>query len=240
MASVNQPARDLAIALSDVMGGAQGSDSKLQATIKRLHEAAGLDTGNGERLEDNPVIKKMKAELAEMQGHIKNHGDQLASIQQSTSTTSDDVRALRNLLEGGLGGNGGKGSWNAPGPKGLGKGADQGVPAVHENGPVVNPIMTKQMHETALSFLGVSKDRADVSQWAATIPEGGLPYLAWWTEIGKKKGLDQWRRKLKSLGASEAQVDGKDLAVMGTLLFQFLDEDGEWADTAMQQAPPAA
>ncbi|CAK0851240.1 unnamed protein product, partial [Prorocentrum cordatum] len=239
------PARDLAIALSDVMGGAQGSDSKLQATIKRLHEAAGLDTGNGERLEDNPVIKKMKAEFAEMQGHIKNHGDQLASIQQSASTTSDDVSALRSLLEGNFGGHGGKGSWNAPNGKGLGKGQDHGGPPagvqdVHENGPVMCNMMTKQTHETALSFIGVSKDRADVSSWAQTVPEGGLPYLAWWTEIGKKKGLDQWRRKLKSLGASDAQVDGKDLAVLGTLLFQLLDKDGEWADTAMQQAPPAA
>ena len=100
--------------------------------------------------------------------------------------------------------------------------------------------MTTMQHEAALAFLGVSKARADVQQWAETIPDAGVPYAAWWAEIGKKKGLDQWRRKLKNLGASPEQVDGKELANLGALLFQYLDKDGEWAESPLQQVPPAA
>ena len=90
------------------MDGAQDSGSKFQATNKRLYEAADLDTGNCERIEDNPMVKKVKVELAEVPGHDQNRGDLLVSHPKPTSTTSCNVRALRKLLEGTLGGFSGK------------------------------------------------------------------------------------------------------------------------------------
>ena len=84
--------------VTDVAGGAQGTDNKLLATIKRPHEAAGLSASIGEQLEDNPVIKKVKAGFAKMQGHVKGYGRRLAILLCVTLTNPDDARALRTLL----------------------------------------------------------------------------------------------------------------------------------------------
>ena len=163
-----------------------------------------------------------------MHGRVKNRGDQRASLQNTTSTTSDDVRALRNLLEGNLGGFSGKRDGQYINAKGFGKGpaaTDLAVVAL-DSGPVVAHVMTVAKHEGALSLLGVSEDRADVQRRAWTIPEHGIPCVAWWTEIANEKNTGQWRRKLEAIGASNEYAGGKGVNVMGTLLFQFLDEDG--------------
>eukprot|EP00959_Pyramimonas_sp_CCMP1952_P292629 6120170-Pyramimonas_sp.AAC.1 len=67
-----------------------------------------------------------------------------------------------------------------------------------------------------------------------------MPFAAWWTKIGKKKSTDQWKRKCKTLGATDGQLDHEDVTGVGALLYQHLDCDGEWTETPMQQAPAAA
>eukprot|EP00959_Pyramimonas_sp_CCMP1952_P365309 7650765-Pyramimonas_sp.AAC.1 len=94
----------------------------------------------------------MRAEFVEMQGHVKNRSEQLVSIQQSTSTTSNDVRALRNMLEGHLGGF----DFDSPNPKGPGRGHGslpraQSLPTAHENGRIMTNMMTAETHEAALA-----------------------------------------------------------------------------------------
>eukprot|EP00959_Pyramimonas_sp_CCMP1952_P425480 8912843-Pyramimonas_sp.AAC.1 len=100
MATTSQSARDLALALTSAMNGARGPDSKLRHTIKRLAEAAGLEQSSPSDLENDPVIKRARAEVATTQQEIKGHSDQLQTIQTSTTTAPNDVRALRNMMEG--------------------------------------------------------------------------------------------------------------------------------------------
>eukprot|EP00959_Pyramimonas_sp_CCMP1952_P199413 4171113-Pyramimonas_sp.AAC.1 len=100
--------------------------------------------------------------------------------------------------------------------------------------------MTIAQHELALSHLGISKNREDVKSCASQLPAAGTPFTAWWTELGKKKSTDQWIRKCKSLGTTEGQLEGKDVPAIGTLLYQHLDRDGEWAESPLQSAPVAA
>ena len=102
------------------------------------------------------------------------------------------------------------------------------------------PSLNVAHHELALGFIGISKAREDVATWAKQIPTEGLAFVAWWTEISKKKSLSQWLRKLENLGATPEQRQGLDLPGVGSLLYRFLDSEGEWTDTQMQDAPVAA
>ena len=180
-----------------------------------------------------------------MRDDIKGHTSQLNDIQNATSSTSADVLAMRQLLEGslGLGGGGGQASWDWNSGKAQGKGhqtAGGGVIPAATNVPVCKAMMTNAQHELALSYIGISKAREDVATWAKQIPNEGLAFVAWWTEISKKKSLSQWQRKLENLGATPEQRQGLDLPGVGSLLYRFLDSEGEWTDTPMQDAPVAA
>ena len=166
-----------------------------------------------------------------MRDDIKGHANKLNDIQSATSSTSSDVLAMRQLLE----------AWASN--KGQGKGHQTdgvGVTPAATNIPVCKALMTNAQHELALSYIGISKTREDVANWAKQIPNEGVAFADWWTEISKKKSLSQWTRKLENLGATPEQRQGLDLPGVGSLLYRFLDSEGEWTDTQMQEAPAAA
>ena len=76
-----QPARNQAVALTDMMNGAKTSYGKLQHMIKRLREAAGINQINSSRalddLKNNTTIKRVRAKIATLQKDFQGHADQL-------------------------------------------------------------------------------------------------------------------------------------------------------------------
>ncbi|CAK0807973.1 unnamed protein product [Prorocentrum cordatum] len=175
VATNSQPARDLALAHTSVMSGAQGSDSKLQHAIKRLAEAAGLAANSTSDLEDNPVIERMRSELAATQPEITGRSDQLQTIQTSTATTSNGVRAVRSMLEGMFSG----GSDHGTGPHQSQPGhSARPLQAVHAASALVFlASVNLAQHELALSYLGISRNREDVKSYATQCQTQGAFFL---------------------------------------------------------------
>ena len=145
------------------------------------------------------------------------------------------------MMEGVLGGGSDYAdSWNRR-AKGSGKGENHAavLPMHAATAPVFLPSMAVVQHELALSFIGIPKNCDDVRTFAGQIPQARMPFGTWWMEIGKTKNLEPWKRKCKSLRASDGQLENRDTAGIGALLYQHLDRNGEWSEIPMQAAPAA-
>eukprot|EP00959_Pyramimonas_sp_CCMP1952_P167714 3505303-Pyramimonas_sp.AAC.1 len=74
-----------------------------------------------------------------------------------------------------------------------------------------------EVHEGAPAMLGVGADRPLVQTVTQEVKDAGnqLPFVTRWTSLQKCKALSQWRSKLVSLGAKEADVKNLGLKQIG-------------------------
>ena len=61
-----------------------------------------------------------------------------------------------------------------------------------------------------------------------------LPFAMWWTSLQKCKSLSQWRTKLVSLGAVEADVKNLGFKQIGELIYSRVTEEGTIANKSLQ------
>ena len=89
-----------------------------------------------------------------------------------------------------------------------------------------------------LPKIGISLTRADVAAYSDVIQHtanGTVPFEDWWTTIQKCKSLEQWKSKLRALGANEPAIGRvQSHSHVGEMLYSHLDTDGSWQAASMQ------
>eukprot|EP00959_Pyramimonas_sp_CCMP1952_P458504 9476738-Pyramimonas_sp.AAC.1 len=65
-----------------------------------------------------------------------------------------------------------------------------------------------------------------------------MPFKTWWDTMGALKGVGQWKTKLTNLECPGEQLgDALTKQDVGKLLYQYLQQDGTWAEEEMQEFP---
>ena len=212
-------------------------DTRLVETIERLGQ---LCNANGKTsttsIAEDEDFQRLQREVRTLQSTVGTHSNELSSIKNTVAQTSNDVTAVRQLLEGTLGGNGA--GLRAPphNPVGGGGGGGEGLPdaphapdRVGEGLGAVDPLFTEVQvtaatHDRTHPVLGISLVRVDTASLRTELP---LEYGVWWTRVARCKTDDQWKAKFKHLGSTDAAIDPLSRAELERYLFTHLSSG--WA-----------
>ena len=173
--------------------------TELTNNIKRLHELVMVNLSSGEPfvLEHHPAFKKLRATVACFSDTVGARGKQLVESQSAADgtqqTIKDNFSRLRMLM-------------SSP-PCGHPK-KDGGHPELPL--PLFGEELSMALHESGLATLGVginhgvavalpTQDVLDASE--------KLTFEGWWGALQKINTITQWRQKLVSIGAQEADVE---------------------------------
>ena len=246
---------DLAEALTGVITRAEDKgDTRLQNTVRKLSEFLNspatrsnqpppqpatasqgplgpgvLPRGTAEdyaaaqaaAVEESPAFKKLRADVDLLATEQKQHKSAIAKIENTTQETSTDMKKLLGLFNARFA-HGGHPAGPAPGGDG-------------QNLALFAPTVTEAIHDKAIGYVGITSTRREASDCRGKLP---LPFKTWWDTMGTLKGLAQWKTKLTTLECPEEQL-GDELTRqnVGKLLYQYLLQDGTWAEEEMQEFP---
>ena len=105
------------------------------------------------------------------------------------------------------------------------------------------PLFTEEIdietHKKACAHLGISSTRQAAVELEKELDENsGAPWEDYWAKLSKLKSVEQWRSKLKTLGAKEDQVQQfGSLKDIGTFFYTNMNANCHICDTAIQLAP---
>ena len=103
--------------------------------------------------------------------------------------------------------------------------------------PMFPKFVTLADHDTVCPFLGVgTRSDAKTKVLRERISEqGGLEFEDWWSDLGKFKTDDQWRKKLASLGVPEGIFTEATRDRIGEILFGHIDDDCRYSEEPLSR-----
>ncbi|CAK0896625.1 unnamed protein product [Prorocentrum cordatum] len=233
-------------------GPRRSSPTRLQETVTGLQEMVGGTPSrlSDQALEANHVIQQIRNSVSSLAGTEQTQGRQFGALQATVDTTSGNLLATRQLLEGVLVSGGVR--WQAPpeeagalGALGVpGMAGPAGVTAAHVAAapsaptPLFGQFVDAELHSRALGVLGFGVGRADMQQLAAAISTAGLAQITfpeWWVSVQTTKTMIQWKAKATAYGCPEGAVNElTSFRLVGQALFSNVVSDGTWHSSSMQ------
>ena len=103
-------------------------------------------------------------------------------------------------------------------------------------GDLINKEISKSLHESGIATFGIGSSRASSVELAQAVADASdkMPFAEWWGALQKSKSLSQWKTKLVSLGADEAEINKLGMKEIGEFMFSRITEEGSVADKSLQ------
>ncbi|CAK0812363.1 unnamed protein product [Prorocentrum cordatum] len=233
------PAKELAQALAAVVrpaAAAAPNDSRLEGTVERLAEFALPGSGaSGSAGIDVPEVKRLRADLDALTSRVDAQSKAISEIKAVSTENQVVCKQTQHLMSRPMD------KFDRIQAPGGGRVGDHAGPPAEEG--ALDPFFQQQVpfvaHTGVAPILGV-QGNAQFKGMKEGYPRDGIPYVTLWESVAKLKSLDQWRKKLVSLGSENEAVQDLDKGGIGTYLFRLLTADGEIAGDALQPAPSAA
>lgn len=101
-----------------------------------------------------------------------------------------------------------------------------GAASASQAAPLFPDVITPEVHDTLCTTFGVGvRKDAKANTLKEKIPQEGMEFAEWWLEFWKNKTEEQWKRKLRCLGAPLDVYEKATKEELGTIFFRFIDED---------------
>ncbi|CAK0833595.1 unnamed protein product [Prorocentrum cordatum] len=208
------PAKGLVQALTAVVrpaAAAAPTDARLVGTAKRLAEFALPDSSaTGAPGSADPEVKRLRADLDALTSRVGAQSKDISEIKSVSTENQAVCKETQHIMA---------------------------RPMDKFDRDTADPFFQQQVplaaHAGVATDLGV-QNNAQYKSMKEGYPRDGMPYVTWRESVAKLKGLDQWKKKLVSLGSEAEAVQDLDKGGIGTYVFRFLTADGEISDVALQ------